>query len=69
MPTIETLIALTAAQDAIIEALKALPEGGVWTLDRIAATVGGSREVFDLAVDGLAANETVLTDGEDIFLA
>ena len=68
------LSALGEAQDAIVDTLSNIsPEGGIWTLERLASQVGSSvgyrRMIFDLAIDGMAGREEIVTDGEDVILA
>ena len=84
LTAIDTLDAIQTVQDAIIEALTNItPEGGVWTLERLAEQVGSNegegfaalgalytpRAIFDFAVECLSNLDKIVTDGEDIILA
>ena len=66
---------ICSVQDGIRYALHLMtPEGGVWTLDRIASMVGydrtmNARHIFDTAVEGLAAQNEIITDGTDVMAA
>ena len=68
------LDALNDMQAAVIETLTNFaPEGGIWTLERLAAQLGApvgyKRFIFDTAIEGLAGRDEIVTDGEDIILA
>ena len=70
----DILAMLLSVQDAIISTLEIIaPEGGLWTLDRLASQVGyaGSahaRDIFDAAIQGLSMQDRIITDGVDIML-
>ena len=66
--------ALQSIQDAIIETLTNIaPEGGIWTLERLAMQVGAAEGyksmIFEIAIDAMAASDQIITDGEDVILA
>ena len=73
-PAGDILAMLLSVQDAIVRVLTEIaPEGGLWTLDRLAETVGyarsaHARHIFDTAVEGLATQDAIVTDGVDVML-
>ena len=65
---------IMSVQDAIRYALHLMmPAGDVWKLDRIAEMVGyhrtlNARHIFDTAVEGLARQDEIVTDGIEVML-